>query len=183
MSDQTTSTPTPAEPLAARDPEEVLPPRRRRKLRPLTAVLAAVVLVGVGFLGGVAIQKHYGASSSSSSAASSFAARFAARARAGDAGASAGGFFGGGAAGATGAAAGTSQVGQVTVIKGSTLYLANFLGNTIRVKIPPGVRVSETKSVTVRGIHPGDTVTAQATRLANGDYRATTITVTPSSGN
>lgn len=183
MSEQPMSSPTPAEPLVARDPDEVLPPRRRRSLRPLTAVLAAVVLVGAGFLGGVQIQKHYGGSSSGS--ASGAAAAFASRAAAGGAGAAGGapGFFGGGAGGGAGAATGGSQqVGQVSLIKGSTLYLADFLGNTVKVQIPAAVRVSETTRTTVRGIHPGDTVTAQVTKLKNGDYRATSVTVTPSAG-
>ena len=81
MSDQPQpmSTPAPAQPpLVARDPDEVLPPRRRRGLRPLTAALAAVVLVGAGFLGGVQIQKHYGGSNSGSAsgAAAALASRF-----------------------------------------------------------------------------------------------------------
>ncbi|HVN61657.1 MAG TPA: hypothetical protein VMT59_10350 [Gaiellaceae bacterium] len=182
MSDQPQpmSTPIPAQPpLVARDPDEVLPPRRRRALRPLTAVLAAVVLVGAGFLGGIQVQKHYGGSSGGSSgAAAAFASRF--RSAGGAAGA-AGSFFGGGAgAGASGASGGTQEIGQVSVIKGSTLYLADFLGNTIKVQIPAGVRVSETTRTTVRGIHPGDTVTASVTKLPNGSYRATSVTVTPS---
>jgi hypothetical protein len=184
MSEQPMSSPTPAEPLVARDPDEVLPPRRRRGLRPLTAVLAAVVLVGAGFLGGVQIQKHYGGSSSGSAsdAAAAFASRFRAAGGAGAAGGAAG-LFGGGAGGGAGAATGGSQaVGQVSLIKGSTLYLADFLGNTVKVQIPAAVTVSETTRTTVRGIHPGDTVTAQVTKLKNGDYRATSVTVTPSAG-
>jgi hypothetical protein len=184
MSDQPMSSPPPAQPLVARDPDEVLPPRRRRGLRPLTAVLAAVVLVGAGFLGGVQIQKHYGGSSSGSAsgAAAAFASRFRGAGGAGAAGGAAG-FFGGGAGGASsGAAGGSQEIGQVSLIKGSTLYLADFLGNTIKVQIPATVRVSETTRTTVRGIHPGDTVTAQVTKLKNGNYRATSVTVTPSAG-
>ncbi len=180
MSEQPMSSPTPAEPLVARDPDEVLPPRRRRGLRPLTAVLAAVVLVGAGFLGGVEVQKHYGGTSSGSGsgAAAAFASRFRAAGGAGAAGGAAG-FFGGGASGATG---GSQEVGQVSLIKGSTLYLADFLGNTVKVQIPAAVRVTQSTRTTVRGIHPGDTVTAQVTKLKNGNYRATSVTVTPSAG-
>jgi hypothetical protein len=175
MSEQPMSSPTPAEPLVARDPDEVLPPRRRRGLRPLTAVLAAVVMVGAGFLGGVEIQKHYGGTSSGSSgAAAAFASRF--RGAGGAGGAT--GLFGRGAAAA--AAGGSQEIGQVSLIKGSTLYLADFLGNTVKVQIPAAVRVTESTRTTVRGIHPGDTVTAQVTKLKNGNYRATSVTVTPS---
>jgi hypothetical protein len=176
MSDQPQpmSSPTPAQPLVARDPDEVLPPRRRRGLRPLTGTLAAVVLIGVGFLGGVEIQKHYGGSSSSSGsgAAAAFASRFRAAGGAG--------FFRGGATGGSSATGGSQEIGQVSLIKGSTLYLADFLGNTVKVQIPAGVGVSQTTRTTVRGIHPGDTVTAQVTKLKNGIYRATSVTVTPS---
>ena len=170
---------TPGEPLVARDPGEVLPPRRRRGLRPLTAVLAALVLIGVGLVGGIQVQKHYGGSSSSSggfaAARSAFAARFGARAGAGGAAS----LFGA-AAGASSATAGNQEVGQVTVIKGSTLYVADFLGNTLRIQIPASAKVSVTKQLTVKGIHPGDTVTAQVTKLPGGDYRAASVTVTPS---
>ena len=180
---QPLSTPAPAEPpLAARDPDEVLPPRRRRGLRPLTAVLAAVVLVGAGFLGGIQIQKHYGGSSSGGSgAAAALASRFRNAGGAAGLAGGAAGFFGRGA-GASGASGGSQEIGQVSVIKGSTLYLADFLGNTVKVQIPAGVRMSETTQTTVRGIHPGDTVTATVTKLPNGSYRATSVTVTPSSG-
>ena len=185
MSDQPQpmSTPTPAQPLVARDPDEVLPPRRRRGLRPLTLTLAAVVLVGAGFLGGVQIQKHYGGSNSGSAsgAAAALASRFRAAGGAAGAAGGAAGFFGPGA-GASGSTGGSQEVGQVSLIKGSTLYLADFLGNTVKVQIPAGVTVSQTTRTTVRGIHPGDTVTAQVTKLRNGNYRATSVTVTPSSG-
>jgi hypothetical protein len=174
MSDQPMSTPTP--PLVARDPDEVLPPRRRRGLRPLTAVLAALVLVGAGFAGGIQAQKHYGGSSSSNSA-SSLRSALASRFGAGRTG-GAGSFFGGGsAAGATG---GTQEVGQVSLIKGSTIYVADFLGNTLKIEIPATAKVSETSQLSVKGIHPGDTVTATVTKLPGGNYKATTVTVTPS---
>ncbi len=185
MSDQPMSTPTP--PLVARDPDEVLPPRRRRGLRPLTAVLAALVLIGAGFAGGIQVQKHYGGSSSSSSA-SSLRSAFASRFGAGRTGGAAS-FFGGGggAAGgpAGGAASGTQEVGQVSLIKGSTIYVADFLGNTLKIEIPATAKVSETSQLSVKGIHPGDTVTATVTKLPGGNYKATTLTVTPSasSGN
>jgi hypothetical protein len=179
MSDQPMSTPTP--PLVARDPDEVLPPRRRRGLRPLTAVLAALVLVGAGFAGGIQAQKHYGGSSSSNSASSlrsAFASRFGAG-RAGGAPGGAASFFGGGGA-AGGATGGTQEVGQVSLIKGSTIYVADFLGNTLKIEIPATAKVSETSQLSVKGIHPGDTVTATVAKLPGGNYKATTVTVTPS---
>ncbi len=170
---------TPGEPLVARDPDEVLPPRRRRKLRPLTAVLAALVLIGAGFAGGIQAQKHFGSSSSGSaaSARSAFASRFGAGRTGALAGGGAAAFFGGGAGASTG---GTQEIGQVTVIKGSTIYLADFLGNTLKIEIPATAKVTETNQLTVKGIHPGDTVTAQVTKLKGGNYKATTVTVTPS---
>ena len=188
MSDHTMSNPAPGEPMVARDPDEVLPARRRRRLRPLTAALAVVVLVGAGFVGGIQIQKRYGGSGSSGSgslaaARSAFASRFGAG-RSGSGSGGGGSFFGGGGGGGGGfgSSGGTQEVGQVSVIKGSTLYVADFLGNTVKVVIPAGARVTESKQLTVRGIHPGDTVTAQVTKLRNGNYQATSVTVTPASG-
>ena len=151
---------------------------RRRRLPLLTAALAVGVVAAGAFIGGVEVQKHSGGSSGGSAGGSSAFARFRGTTTGTTGTSTTRGGFGAGGFGAGGGV----TAGTVSVIKGSTLYVADFLGNTIKVVIPPGARVTESKQLTVRGIHPGDTVTAQVTKLANGNYRATTVTVSPSSG-
>jgi hypothetical protein len=156
------------------DFDDVMPIRRRRL--PLLTRLLLVALVAAGtFVVGVEVQKHYGGTSSSSatagSTAGSFAARRAAfgRARAGGA---AGQFGGGGAAGAGGGA----TVGLITLIRGSTLYVTDFSGNTVKVKAA-GVKVSKTVSAPLKTLRPGDSVVVQATKQKDGSLKAASIAI------
>ena len=126
---------------------EILPIRRRPRLPLLTAVLALAVIAAAAFAGGVEIQKHYGGSSSAAASGTggAGAAGFARARRAG-----AGGFAGGGTFGGDGGA----TVGLVTLIKGTTLYVTDFSGNTVKVATT-GAQVSKTLATTLRGVHPG----------------------------
>jgi hypothetical protein len=144
--------------------------RRRKKLPAFTAALALAVAVTGGLVGGVEVQKHWGASTSS--ATSARAAVFAARARGGASGVSgAGGFpgFGGGAA--------TGTTGTVTLIKGSTLYVTDASGNTVLVHTTAGSAVQKTVAGTIKTVHPGDSVTVTGTKASDGSYSARQITI------
>jgi hypothetical protein len=150
--------------------------RRRKKLPALTAVLALVVAIALGVIGGVEAQKHWGASTT---AATGRPAGFA-----GFAGRGGGGFpggFGGGAAGAAGAPGGGTS-GTVTLIKGSTLYVTDASGNTVLVNTTAASTVKKTVSGTIKSVHPGDSVTVTGTQNANGSYSATGITIGGSNG-
>ena len=155
---------------------DVLPVRRRPRLPIVTALLVLAMIAAGAFVGGVEIQKHYGATSTSaaSSAAGARAgggfAGFGARGAGG--GGAPGGFGGGGAA----AAGGTSTAGLVTLIKGSTLYVTDFSGNTIKVSTPKGLKVSKTVTSSVKSIHPGDSVVVVTTKTKGG-YVAKSVTV------
>src|ERR1700712_4220180 len=77
------------------DLDEEFAPQPRHKLGRLTGVLAVLLIVGLGILGGVALQKHYGSSSSATSAFARAGAAGGARAGGeGGAGFAAGGFGG-----------------------------------------------------------------------------------------
>jgi hypothetical protein len=163
-----------------------LPPRPRRRLlgqgaNPVALVLLAVLLIACGFIGGVLVEKGE-SSSSSSGAASSLASRFAAlrggasstSARSG-AGAGAGGFagaFAGAGAGGTRPTAGT-----VAYLDGSTLYVTNDEGNTIKVSTSAATSVNKTVKASVAGIHPGETVTITGASGSGGTVNAESISV------
>jgi hypothetical protein len=169
------------------DPEE-LPPRRRRRLlgtgaNPIFLVLLAVLAIACGFIGGVLVEKGQSSSGSAGSATAGLAARFAAlrggtsstTARSGAASA-AGGFLG------AGADAGRPTSGTVAYLAGSTLYVTNAEGNTVKVKTSAGTNVTKSVKASVTGIHPGETVTVTGVAGANGTVNAESISVGTSGG-
>jgi hypothetical protein len=152
---------------------EALPIRRRPRLSALTAVLALAAVAAGAFMGGVEIQKHSGASSTASAGTGGTGFAAARAARSGRS-AQSGGVP---AAGAFRGAAGNATVGLVTLIKGTTLYVTDLSGNTVKVTTTRGLQVSKTVTTTVRGIHPGDSVVVRGTKQKNGSYKATSVTI------
>lgn len=168
-------------------PESELPRRpRRRLLTPIPLALMAVLLTAFGFIGGVLVEKGEGSPGSSAGGASGLASRFASlrSAAAGASGApgatSAGGggrgagLFGAGGAGAGGLGA---TVGQVAYLSGSTLYVTDGEGNTVKVKTSDASTVSKTVKSDVKGIHPGETVIVTGSAGTNGGVQAESIRV------
>ena len=172
-----TSDPTPADrptfsPDGEYDDWDDAPITPRARTPWLTKLLTLAVVAGLAFVGGVYTHKQWGTSSSSASNGS--ASAFAAARRAGGFG----GFSRGGGVttGAAGAASGLGTSGQVSYIKGSTLYVADLTGGTVKVSTT-GARVSKTSTIAPTLIHPGDTVVVVGAKQANGTIAATSITV------
>jgi hypothetical protein len=154
---------------------------RRRLLTPVSGVLVAILLIAGGFIGGVQVQKHQGASSPAGGAArNGFAAAFAGRAGAGAGGAA--GAAGGAGAGAGGAGAGAggagATVGTVANVKGSTLYVTSGDGTTIKVKTNSNSKVTRNASSSPGNVHPGDSVVVQGSTASSGTVTASSITAT-----
>jgi hypothetical protein len=180
---------------------DLLPPRRRRGLAPLTAILGVCLVAALAFFGGVEAQKHEGGSGNASAsgtrtgALASLAGNgtatggFRGRRNGGGfgAGAGAGGGFGAGAGAGGGQGAGgfggggpggfTS--GTVKLIKGTSLYVTDTNGNTVKVAVTGSSAVTMTETTTIAGIHPGDTILAIGTAGKNGTVAATQVRVTP----
>lgn len=160
---------------------EELPRRpRRRLLAPLPLSLLAVLLLALGFIGGVLVEKGQGSSATSAGASSS---GLGARLR--------------GARGALGTGAGSSAatgssragggfvrptVGTVAYLEGSTLYVTNSEGNTVKVTTSPATSVTKNVKGTVDAIHPGETVTITGASASGGAVSAEAITVGSSGG-
>ncbi len=128
---------------------------------PIAALL--VLLVGsAGIWGGAYLQRH--TSSSTTSAASLFGGAF----RRGGTGA---GAF-------AGAAAANATAGTVTDIIGNTLYVTNSSGNLVAVTIGSNTTIDRNAKSTLAALQPGDTVTVQGTKSADGTVAAATVSAT-----
>jgi hypothetical protein len=160
------------------EPEELPRRPRRRLLSPVPLALLAVLLTACGFIGGVLVEKGQASSSSSSAATGGGASSFAAlRAAAG--GGTRAGSSGREAAGSTGSAGAITRptTGQVAYLAGDTLYVTNAEGNTIKVTTSAGTSVTKSVKATVKGIHPGETVTITGASAADGSLAAESISV------
>jgi hypothetical protein len=161
-----------------RDPvasESTLPPRRTRRLvTPASAVLAAVLIAALGFIGGVEVQKGHADDGGSGGGALGAGGAGAAGA-AGVAGGARGGFAG------RGGAQGNATIGSVANKRGSTLYVKDSDGNTVRVKTTSHSKINRTATASAGAIHPGDTVIVQGTKSSSGTITATQINATSSS--
>jgi hypothetical protein len=143
------------------DLEAELPRRERRRLvTPVGIVAGVVAIAALGFFGGVQVQKSRGSSTPT-------AARGFPGAR-------------------TGATAGAGQqqtgatVGQVSSVDGKTLYVDDSTGNTLRIRLGKGGKVTRTAVSGVSAIHPGDTVIVQGETASSGTVVASSIRATAS---
>jgi hypothetical protein len=173
----------PAEQGGWYDTTEELPPRpRRRVLTPIPLALLGVLLIACGFIGGVLVEKGQ-TGTQATSASSGLSARFAALRGGGPtAGTTSGGASsnasGGGFGGRfAGSGAGRATIGLVAYLNGSTLYVENPEGNTVKVTVSAGVTVTKTVTSSFNAIHPGATVVVQGTTDSNGTVTASSIGV------
>lgn len=158
------------------EPEEELPRRPRgRLLTPLPIALLCVLLTACGFIGGVLVEK--GQEGSTGGAGRSGAAGLAGRFAALRAAASSAGTGAAGGAGGFGGGAGGPTSGQVAFVQGSTLYVTDSSGNTIKVKTSAASAVTKTVTGTVHAIRPGEQVVVTGTTASNGTVTAESIRV------
>ncbi len=142
-----------------------------------------MLLTACGFIGGVLVEKGETSSSSSGgSAASSLVSRFRA--------------LRGGATGdeclrrecrrhlggLRAPAFTRPTAGTVAYLDGSTLYVTNAEGNTVKVTTSAATSVTKTVKASVKGIHPGETVTITGASGADGAVSAESISVGASGG-
>jgi hypothetical protein len=129
------------------------------------AALLVLLVASAGIWGGAYMQRH--TSSSSASAASLVGGAF----RRSGSGA-------GGASAFAGAAASNATSGTVTDIIGNTLYVTNSSGNLVSVTIGSNTTIDRNAKSTLSALQPGDTVTVQGTKSADGTVTAATVSAT-----
>lgn len=151
---------------------EESPRRPRRRLStPVALALGAILVAGVGFIGGVKVQKHSDSGSGGGNAPAGSAAQPAGGRQAG------GGFQ---RPGAQGQGAATPTLGRVTSKNGNTLYVKDSGGNTVKVKATSSSQITRAAATSIGRVQPGDTVIVQGSKNVNGTVTATQITATAS---
>ncbi|HWD69273.1 MAG TPA: DUF5666 domain-containing protein [Solirubrobacteraceae bacterium] len=177
--------------------DEVLPIRPRASyLTPLTALLMALILGGVGFYVGIRVEKSQSSSGGSGATAFGRALTGGALGATGGAGAtgsssktgssSRGGLPGASslasrfAAGGSGGVGGTT--GSVSSIDGNTIYVKETDGNTVKVELSSATKISKSEDVSRKKLYPGDSLVVSGSAGSNGTVQATSITDSGASG-
>ena len=145
-------------------------PRPRRRPPSLTVLLGAAVLVVGGFVGGVQVDKHWGANKSTNPAdliRQLASARTGQGGQGGQGGGGLGGFGGFGGAGQTRAQGGqggqgAGTTGTVKLVDGDIIYVQTQNG-IVRVKTTGSTKVTIAKKATAKSLKAGSTVTVQGT--------------------
>jgi hypothetical protein len=142
--------------------------------------LVLALVATLGFLAGVEVQKRQETPVATGGAA--FAStRGGGGGQRGAGLGTGGGRRGAGGGGGTGAGTfgggGNATVGEVKVIDGSTLYVVDQNGNTLRVATSPSSRVSKSAEGSTQDIRPGDTVVVQGSKAPDGSVTAAQITI------
>ncbi len=166
--------------------DEVLPARPRASyLTPLTALLMALILGGVGFYVGIRVEKSQTASGGSGASslfgraltggtgAQGTGGKTGSGSRTGFPGASslASRFAAGGFAGLAG-----GTVGSITSVDGNTVYVKESSGNTVKVKLSSATKISKSEGVSRKKLYPGDEVTVAGSAGSGGTVHATSVT-------
>lgn len=158
-------------------PEDEPPSRsRRRKVPPLAIGLSAVVIAGLGFIGGVQVQKRSGGDATDGMPAGLAAMMQGGGPGGGGPDAARGGSGGGG----TGSAGSSSTTGEVANVKGSKLYVTTADGSTVEVSVGKSATVQRVASAAADEIRPGDTVIVTGTTGGDGTVKASAVQATES---
>ncbi|MER7671756.1 hypothetical protein ABTY61_25310 [Kitasatospora sp. NPDC096128] len=158
-----------ATPPDARDVSAELAAPPRRKLPWLSLVLAGGVIATGAFAGGVWYQQGQDGTSSGAKPAARAAA-----AATGGYGQGAGGRRAGQGQGGGGGQGGFTR-GTVKAVDGSTVYLTDAGGTTIKVTTGDSTKVQLNKEGKVADLQPGQSVTVVGTPDSSGGYNATQL--------
>jgi hypothetical protein len=157
--------------------DEVLPARPRASyLTPLTALLMALILGGVGFYVGIRVEKSQTTSGSGSSSqfGGVLSGLTAGTGKSGSASRT-GGLSGAGSF-ASRFAGGGGTVGSVSSVDGNTIYVKETSGNTVKVKLSSATQISKSESVSRKKLYPGDQVVVAGSASSSGTVHATSVT-------
>jgi len=178
----TTPRQLPAEPFDDYDDgfDEVLPVRSRaRYLTPLTALLMALILGGVGFYVGIRVEKSQttGGAGTASAFGRGFPGTTSGKSTTGSASRTAGFPSAGGLASRfAGAFGGSGTVGSISSVDGNTIYVKETGGNTVKVKLTSATSITKSEKVSRKKLFPGESVVVAGSASSNGTVNATSVT-------
>ncbi len=142
----------------------------RRIVNRTTRVLGAVLLVVLGFLGGVQVQKHWGKTSTQATNPFGNTTGFP------NVGAS--GFPGLNPNQGSSQGAGQPTTGTVKLVDGGTVYVQTADGRTVTVKTTTGTSVRVSQPGSMKDLSAGASVSVEGQTGSDGTVTATTITRT-----
>ena len=137
------------------------------RFRKPTAILLAIMLLAVGFWGGITLEKSNG-----SSTTSGFPSRSAFSALAGARGA--------GAARSLFGSSSNSTTGTVTDIIGQALYVTDASGGLVKVMVGSSTKVSRDAKSSLSDLKPGDSVVVSGVTTSKGQMTASSVSATAS---
>ncbi len=166
-------------PIADGDLTVALARRPKVRLPSLTMTLLIVSVLGLGFLGGALVGKHYGTSSSTSAAGFPAFARFGGGA-AGSASSSSASPGASGSSGFTGRSglfggSGGATIGTIKLVDGNIVYVQTESGSIVQVSTSAATKVTASSSVPLKDLTPGQSVIVVGKTNANGSVAATSI--------
>jgi hypothetical protein len=138
-----------------------------------TLVLGAVALLLGGFLGGLQVQKHWGAAATASSNRAGFAGGNR------NAGGGYPGFPGAGtgrAGAAPTASAAAATTGTIKLVDGGTIYVQTPDGDVVTVKTTGQTSVRTAAPSSLKNLRAGQSVTIQGPAGTDGTVTATSVT-------
>ena len=162
-----------ATPISDGDLTVALARRPKVRLPSLTMTLLIVAVLGLGFLGGALVGKHYGSSSSSSAAGFGAFTRFGAGAASSASAAPSGSSGLPGRSGLFSGSGGT--FGTIKLVDGNIVYVQTESGSIVQVITSAATKITASTSVPLKDLAPGDTVIVLGTTKANGSVAATSI--------
>jgi hypothetical protein len=133
-----------------------------------TLTLVSTGLIVAGFLGGLLVQKNFGATATTSTAFPG-----AAGGNGFGQGASAGA---GGPGGATASSGSGATTGTVKLVDGNTVYLTTASGAIVTVKVSDSTALLLSQAAALEDLPAGAAITVQGTTAADGSITATTVT-------
>lgn len=167
--------------LSEDEEEGELPPRKRNRLMaPLSLALMAVFLFVTGLLAGVIVQQGSGEGAGAGGLPSDLPSLLAEGDAAGGGAEGSGGVPSGGVpSGFPGGSSNAAASGTVSSVDGHTIYVKESDGGTVAVKVEDGSKISRDANVSVKKVHPGDSVVVQGSKHGS-TVKASSISATES---